>query len=67
MRIITAHPYHRIDYEQVWVTPARRRSRNGRGRPALAPDPSLKRASVNHNHWTKFRTPVGLFCTRATR
>jgi uncharacterized protein with HEPN domain len=20
MRIITAHAYHRIDYEQVWVT-----------------------------------------------
>jgi uncharacterized protein with HEPN domain len=41
MRIIAAHAYHRIDYEEVWVTLRDDMPRQGPGDQALAPDPSL--------------------------
>jgi uncharacterized protein with HEPN domain len=41
MRIIAAHAYHRIDYEEVWVTLRDDVPRNGPGDQALAPDTSL--------------------------
>ena len=41
MRIIAAHAYHRIDYEEVWVTLRDDVPRLGPGDQALAPGPSL--------------------------
>ena len=41
MRVVAAHAYHRIDYEEVWVTLARRRPSNGRGDQVLVSGPRL--------------------------
>ena len=41
MRIIAAHAYHRIDYDEVLGHFARRRPANGPGDQALASSPSL--------------------------
>jgi Protein of unknown function DUF86 len=41
MRIIAAHAYHRIDYEEVLGHFARRRSANGPSDQALASEPGM--------------------------
>jgi uncharacterized protein with HEPN domain len=41
MRIIAAHAYHRIDYDELWVTLRDDVPRLGPGGQSLASDPSL--------------------------
>lgn len=66
MRIIAAHAYHRIDYEQVWVT-LRRRSEDGRSDRALAAGtglimPNTCLSTGKHDH-----TLVGLPSSNAVQ
>lgn len=44
MRVIAAHAYHRIDYEEVWGDVARRHPPTGRSGEALASSTGLKHA-----------------------
>jgi uncharacterized protein with HEPN domain len=50
MRIIAAHAYHRIGYEEAWVT-LRRRPATGPGDQALAPETSLIVPNTAVLHW----------------